>query len=201
VIPLDRWDPDALAAEWTAAAPFPHLVFDSFLEEAAFRVLHEAALGEPLFHQGDEIYQHRGGWEPPGAPLLRAFGEDLARKPLLDLLGRITGRRATQVSLRAYRYDRGDYLLPHTDFRPGEERVLAFAYYLAAVGGVPLRGGALELFDCAVDGSSLTGATSAKLIEPKANRLALFEVSGRALHQVREVQRGQRLSLAGWFLA
>jgi len=36
-------------------------------------------------------------------------------------------------------------------------------------------------------------------IEPRPNRLVVFEVSEASLHQVREVIGGLRISLAGWF--
>ena len=39
----------------------------------------------------------------------------------------------------------------------------------------------------------------AELVEPRPNRLVVFEVSELSLHQVREVMSGLRLSLAGWF--
>jgi len=40
---------------------------------------------------------------------------------------------------------------------------------------------------------------SARVIEPRANRLVVFDVSDGSLHQVREVVSGLRISLAGWF--
>jgi len=42
---------------------------------------------------------------------------------------------------------------------------------------------------------------SARLIEPRPNRLVVFDVSDVSLHQVREVVGGLRISLAGWFYA
>jgi Rps23 Pro-64 3,4-dihydroxylase Tpa1-like proline 4-hydroxylase len=66
-----------------------------------------------------------------------------------------------------------------------------------------VRGGALELFDCAANAVSATrGVASARKagrIAPRPGRLVLFAVSPTALHQVREVTRGERCSLAGWF--
>jgi len=38
-----------------------------------------------------------------------------------------------------------------------------------------------------------------KCIEPRANRLVLFEVGPAAVHQVRGVTAGARVSLSGWF--
>ena len=63
----------------------------------------------------------------------------------------------------------------------------------------PPSGGELELFACHAERDELVSTESARLIEPAANRLVVFEVSVRSLHQVREVLAGLRISLAGWF--
>jgi Rps23 Pro-64 3,4-dihydroxylase Tpa1-like proline 4-hydroxylase len=68
--------------------------------------------------------------------------------------------------------------------------LLAFAYYLPTP--APPEGGELELF---------RGFESARVIEPRPNRLVVFDVGDGTLHQVREVLAGLRLSLAGWFYA
>jgi Rps23 Pro-64 3,4-dihydroxylase Tpa1-like proline 4-hydroxylase len=115
--------------------------------------------------------------------LSASFGDALAAP-----LARITGKPVTRAELCAYAYRPGHYLLPHTDHQDGLARLLAFAYYLPTP--TPPDGGELELF---------CGLASAKLIEPRANRLVVFDVGDRTLHQVREVLAGLRLSLAGWF--
>ena len=50
-------------------------------------------------------------------------------------------------------------------------------------------------------GDELISARPAHRVEPRANRLVLFDVTNASLHQVREVLAGNRVSLAGWFLA
>ncbi|MFN0247914.1 MAG: 2OG-Fe(II) oxygenase [Kofleriaceae bacterium] len=62
-----------------------------------------------------------------------------------------------------------------------------------------LVGGELELYRCRVTNGELADIESAKLIEARANRIAIFDVSDISLHQVREVLGGLRLSLSGWF--
>ncbi len=76
-------------------------------------------------------------------------------------------------------------------------RALAYAWYLSSP--EPPVGGELELYRCEHDGLALTVTEPARLIEPVANRLAVFDVSDVSLHQVREVLAGLRISLAGWF--
>ena len=201
MISFEGFDIEELSAGWTRALPFPHLILDELLPADAFAALQRAAREEALVPQGDEIYQHHGSSEPPSHELLRGFQGTLESPPFLELLKGLTGAAPSRVSMRTYRYDRGDYLLPHTDWRPGEERLLAFAYYLGNIGAEPLRGGELDLYDCTLEGESIVRTRLAKSIEPRPNRLALFSVSARALHRVREVVRGQRLSLAGWFVA
>jgi len=200
MIPLERWDLERLARDWSRARPFPHLILDGLLEASDYAALKAAAAAEPLWLLSDEIYQHSGSADPPRAPLLRAFQDALGAAPLRDALRAITGVVSRAVSLRVYRYDEGDYLLPHTDWRPGEERVLAFAYYLGDC-GADFSGGELSLYDCTLVDGEISRAREARLIKPRENRFALFTASGRALHRVREVSRGSRLSLAGWFLA
>ena len=73
----------------------------------------------------------------------------------------------------------------------------AYAYYLPSP-ETP-EGGELELFRCVFDEGKLIATESVRLIEPRPNRLVVFEVSDRSLHQVREVLAGLRPSLAGWF--
>jgi Rps23 Pro-64 3,4-dihydroxylase Tpa1-like proline 4-hydroxylase len=55
------------------------------------------------------------------------------------------------------------------------------------------------MVDAASTPRGVTTARKAGRIAPAAGRLVLFAVSPTALHQVREVTRGERCSLAGWF--
>jgi Rps23 Pro-64 3,4-dihydroxylase Tpa1-like proline 4-hydroxylase len=99
--------------------------------------------------------------------------------------------------MRAYAYRVGHYLLPHCDHQDGLGRELAYAYYLPSP--EPPSGGELEMFACRAEHGELVATDSAELFEPVPNRLIVFEVSSRSLHQVREVLAGLRISLAGWF--
>jgi Rps23 Pro-64 3,4-dihydroxylase Tpa1-like proline 4-hydroxylase len=81
----------------------------------------------------------------------------------------------------------------------GVGRQLAYAYY--APSPDPPQDGALELYRCDLEEGEIVHAESARIIEPRANRMAIFDVSDASLHQVREVLGGLRVSLAGWFYA
>lgn len=183
-----------LAARWRAANPFPHLIFDDFAPDpdALLALLEE----EPVEPYTADLYAFEASAPEPRSPELRELRAGFAAA-LAAPLSRLTGRTLTRVDMRAYAYRPGHYLLPHTDHRDGLGRVLAYAYYLPSP--EPPDGGELELFACTAEGGELTGARSATVIEPRPNRLVVFEVSDTSLHQVREVLAGLRLSLAGWF--
>ena len=196
------WDLGHLRAQWLAARPFPHLVLDGLLPAGELPALVTAFAAEPMILQADEHFCFRGGAEPPQEPRLRALALSLQAPELLAAVSAISGREVCAAHVRAYAYARGCYLLPHSDCRPHEDRVVAFAWYLAQQ--VPLRGGALELFDCELEEGETPAARTAvpaMRIEPRVNRLVLFDVAPAGLHQVCEVTQGERLSLAGWFTA
>ena len=180
--------------EWRAATPFPHLVIDdaSLDPEALLSLLEEEAVAR---YEGDLFAFEASTPEPRSAELRRVRDEFAAA--LAAPLSRITGKPVSRVDMRAYAYRPGHYLLPHTDHQDGLARRLAYAYYLPSPDEP--AGGELELFACEVSAGEITATTSATLIEPRGNRLAVFDVSDVSLHQVREVLDGLRISIAGWF--
>jgi len=189
-------DEDRLARTWRAALPFPHLVFDDFAPAAALPEL-LAILEEELVerYEGD-IFAFDASAPEPATAELRALRESFAAV-LAPPLSRIAGRRLRRADMRAYAYRPGHYLLPHSDHQQDLGRAVAYAYYLPSPD--PPSGGELELFACRSEGDELVSTDSARMIEPAPNRLVVFEVSTRSLHQVREVLDGLRISLAGWF--
>ena len=190
-------DEDALARAWRSAQPFPHVVIDDFAPAAALPGLLALLDDEGVAAYEGDLFAFDATAPAPTTGELRelrdAFGAALAGP-----LSRITGKPVARADLRAYAYRVGHYLLPHSDHQDGLARALAFAYYLPSP--EPPRGGELELYRCGVGADGELGSTeSACVIEPRANRLVVFDVSDVSLHQVREVLGGLRLSLAGWF--
>lgn len=189
-------DEVAAAAAWRSARPFPHLVLDDVLADDAlaelFAVLDEEAV-EP--YQGD-IFRFEATAPDPATAEFRAVRDAFARA-FAPVLSRVTGKQVSRVDMRAYAYRPGHYLLPHTDHRDGLSRALAYAYYLPSPEAP--RGGELELYACRVEAGEIVTTDSAKIIEPRGNRMVVFDVSDVSLHQVREVLAGLRISLAGWF--
>ena len=189
-------DEHGLAEAWRAAQPFPHLVFDDVVAAEAFPELFAILEEEPVDRYEGDIFAFEATAPEPRteefSSLRDAFGRALAPP-----LSRITAKRLGRADMRAYAYRAGHYLLPHSDHQEGLGRALAFAYYLPSP--EPPEGGELELFRCRIAHGELVSTETARLIEPRPNRLVVFDVSDVSLHQVREVLGGLRISLAGWF--
>lgn len=168
-----------------AAEPFPHRIVDDALDSQALDEVFAALDDEPAERYETDIYAFEATPQAPSTDAWRAL-----RDGWLARCERWLWKPVARADLRGYAYRAGSYLLPHTDWQEELGRVIAYAYYLPTP--EPFEGGELELF---------RGFESAKVIEPRPNRLVLFEVSQTSLHQVREVMSGTRLSLAGWFYA
>jgi Rps23 Pro-64 3,4-dihydroxylase Tpa1-like proline 4-hydroxylase len=164
---------------WQARSPFPYAVVDDVCDEpdALMAILEE----ENVAPYEADLFRFEATAPEPRSDELRALRDQLGAQ-LAPVLARVSGLPVRRCDMRAFAYRPGHFLLPHTD-RQGE-RLIAYAYYLPTP--EPPSGGELELFPGVV-------------IEPRPNRIALFEVSDHSLHQVREVLSGLRLSLAGWF--
>lgn len=189
-------DEPALAQAWRSATPFPHLIIDDFVPVDELDDLMAVLDEEPVHTYVADLYVFDATAPQATTEALRALRDRFAER-LAPALSRITGKAVQRIDLRAYAYRVGHYLLPHADHQDGLERRLAFAYYLPSP--TPPVGGELELYRCTLAGDELTAIESARMIEPRANRLVVFDVSDVSLHQVREVLDGLRLSLAGWF--
>jgi Rps23 Pro-64 3,4-dihydroxylase Tpa1-like proline 4-hydroxylase len=187
---------DELATRWRAAAPFPFLVFDEFLAPEALPELFAILDEEPVERYEADIFAFDASASEPATEAFRRLRDAFAAT-LAPPLSRATGKRLGRADMRAYAYRVGNYLLPHSDHQEGVERALAYAYYLPSP--EPPEGGELELFRCRSENGELVSIETARLIEPRANRLVVFDVSDVSLHQVCEVLRGLRISLSGWF--
>jgi Rps23 Pro-64 3,4-dihydroxylase Tpa1-like proline 4-hydroxylase len=189
-------DEDQLARAWRAARPFPHLVIDDFVPAATLPELLAILEDEPVERYEGDIFAFDASAPEPTTPAFRALRDSFA-SVLIPPLSRITGRPLGRADMRAYAYRPGHHLLPHSDHQEELGRAVAYAYYLPSP--VPPTGGELEMFACRAEHGELISTESARLIEPAPNRVVVFEVSARSLHQVREVLDGLRISLAGWF--
>lgn len=184
------------AEQWCEASPFPHLVLDDVIPEDAIPELLAILDEEPVELLHGDIFTFEASRPEPRTDGLRRLSESFAAT-FAPLLARVTGKPVSRVDMRAYAYRPGHYLLPHSDHQHGVGRALAYAYYVPSPD--PPQGGELELFEVAIAGGEVVRTESARIIEPRPNRLVVFDVSDVSLHQVREVLAGLRVSLAGWF--
>ncbi len=188
-------DEDALRRAWRDASPFPHLVLDDFVPAEALDPLLEVLDEEPLEPYAADIYTFEASRPEPRTPGVATIRDSFA-EAVAPRLSRITGRSVRRADMRVYAYEAGHYLLPHSDHQDGVGRALAYALYLPSPNAP--TGGELELFRCELAAGELVRAESAALVEPRPNRLVVFEVGDASLHQVREVLSGVRISLSGW---
>ena len=193
-----RWDTAALATAWAAAEPFPHVIVDDVFTAATLTALRAALSREPHWPERSEVVDGMASAPAFTQPALRTFAAALSAPASLAAVGAVTGKTVTRAEVRSYVYPPGGYLLPHTDHRGDIGRQVAFAAYVHDDG--TCGGGELELYACTMDGDEITATRATVCIPPRANRLVLFDVSARSLHQIREVTSGARIAMAGWFL-
>jgi Rps23 Pro-64 3,4-dihydroxylase Tpa1-like proline 4-hydroxylase len=191
------WQDEArLATAWRAAEPFPHLVFDGVVADDDLAALLEILEDEPVDRYEGDLFAFEASAPVPATEAMAQLRDSFA-SVLAPPLARITGKAVRRADMRAYAYRVGHYLLPHADHQDGLGRALAFAYYLPSP--EPPEGGELELFRCQLEDGALISTVPDRRIEPRGNRLVIFDVSDVSLHQVCEVLSGLRISLAGWF--
>jgi hypothetical protein len=198
VIEFGRWDLAALAEKWRRGAPFPHVTVDDLVAPDSLTTLSQAISEEPHWPGRGEIYDFMWSAQNLQHPTLQRFQQALAAPAALEAVRAITGKPVGTVEMRSYVYLKGSYLLPHSDCQTRLGRLVAYAFYVYTQS---CKGGELELFDVALEDGHPVSTRPAAVIEPRPNRLVLFNVSPATLHQVREILDGARLSLSGWFYA
>lgn len=196
-IDVGRFDVAGLAEAWRGAAPFPHVVIDGVVGEAGRELLMAAFGDEPASVIRDEIFEMTASAVRVEEAAFRAFHEALESPEVLAFVGAIAGKRLRRADMRAFGYEPGQYLLPHTDHQESFGRAVAYAFYVDV--SPDLEGGELTLYACDLEGREIVATRAAANIAPRSDRIVLFEVSDASLHEVREVTCGLRLSLAGWF--
>jgi len=202
-------DPDALAADYAAADPFPHIVIDNFLDESV-----AAAVADELeetdmrsWSNDDHPDQVNKYWMPDlnrlqasTAGALRYFNSPAA----LGFFSRLTGigpliADDSYLGGGVHASGPGGRLSVHADFNihpeTGTYRRLNALLFLNRDWN-PQWNGQLELYD-----ESLTSPVQA--VDPLFNRLVVFTVTDRAFHGVPKAitcpPDRRRLSLALYY--
>jgi Rps23 Pro-64 3,4-dihydroxylase Tpa1-like proline 4-hydroxylase len=184
---LER-DLPTLAGRYRTAAPFPHLVLDDLLPaEVAERAAQEhASLPDEVWRAYVHLNERKYAHNDPRAwgPTLRAVTEQLNDPPFLRLLERLTGidHLLPDPDLDGaglHRSGRGGFLNVHADFTahhrdPTLRRRVNLLLFLNP-GWQPAWGGALELWS-----RDMTACVAS--IEPRANRIVVFNTDETAFH-------------------
>src|SRR5690606_35381409 len=108
--------------------PFPHVVIDGFTAEHARAALLGALEDEPASVIRDEIFEMTASAVNVEDARLRRFHAALGSAEVLGAIEALSGRRVTRADLRAFAYEPGHYLLPHTDHQEGIGRAVAYAF-------------------------------------------------------------------------
>lgn len=196
---LGPWaaEPSALAAEFAAAAPVPHVVIDSFFTEPFARQLRDAfpASDAPLWHvYANPLERKRACSDTARMPAaLREAVTALCGPWIVDAVRRITGLLPGD-GLQAdpfchggglHSSGAGDKLDLHLDYsihpRSGLERRFNLIVYLTAADWRDEYGGALELWGASPADASVPGARGACIV-PAFNRAVLFSTTAPSFH-------------------
>ena len=201
-------DPAALAPRFAAAAPFPHVVLDGFLEE---RAAHEVAAAFPVEPDATwtaRHHLHSRKWTLSDIdrlpwPVVHAFAA-LHRSDWIDWLERLTGIRPLHADPDLYGGGMhvstpGSFLDVHADFTQHpvmkERRALNILLYLSP-DWEPAWGGHLELW-----GHDMRRCV--RSIAPRFNRAVIFATSATSFHGHPTPMAGaptaRRCSLAGYY--
>lgn len=164
-------------------APFSHIVIDEFLSEDEFLMLIDALTKEEYVPKKSDLFQLKQTNELAEKDSLAPI-----KKRLLDL----NLPKTTNINCSGTLYEDTDYLLCHDDQL--DDRKFAFILYLTSLSAS--QGGSLRLFAS----KNNIPVKIAKEIQPKENRLVIFQVSTTSFHDVKEVISAQRLALGGWYV-
>jgi Rps23 Pro-64 3,4-dihydroxylase Tpa1-like proline 4-hydroxylase len=188
-----------IKAAWRWARPVPYVVLDNLLDEESRRDLVAGFFDETAQELHTESYSVLASPSPPQQPALRALHDGFAATETLAAVSALTGEDVVRIRSRAFVFQPGHFLLPHPSQEPAGRRAVAFAYCIDA--SMDLEGGDVWVYER----SEINPADPFVETEPhtvvaaRSNRLLLAAVSEDSIHEVREVVRGCRLSLTGWF--
>lgn len=169
--------------------PFPHYVFTNFLASKKYSSLKRAVLNLKYTRFDSDLfsfYQSKNLLISKNKHIMQ-FCNTLLSQDLEVLFNK---KLNGVVDVSAFIYKQSDYLLPHDDLitEADKKRKLAYIFYFSTL--KKSQGGSLDLF---------SKNKVVKSMSPKENTLIVFDVSRHSFHQVSEVFKGKRVSLAGWF--
>lgn len=180
--------------EFIANTPFKNVIIDDFFNKEYLLRLKKELEKEKYYRESHDLYEflRTVDFRNLDNKIIKEFRELIFSKEFINIIQEISQIELKNniIELHSLRLQNGDYLLCHDDMV--QKRKIAFIIYLSEVE----TGGELELF-----GSNNGNPNEiVKKIKPKFNRFAMFEVSNKSFHQIKEVEgKLERLSISGWF--
>ncbi len=184
-------DTKKLAKTFTKGKPFPYIVMDNFFDEKTLNRVRNALTREHYDLKESDLFTFLQSRDLNGAKdkAVKGFVDYLKSESFIQYIGGLTGTKLKKgkISVHSTVYTNTHYLLCHDDEL--DTRKIALMIYLTDM--KPKDGGSLRLF-------SKNGMV--KSVTPKFNRLALFKISDKSLHDVEEVYTDAiRLTLGWWY--
>lgn len=196
---------DVASGAEIVAEVYPLVLLPDFVREfgdlsAQITVSKGEALGLPYREKRNDLYRFSQTGDLSGTTVSNSSVKVVQLKNLFTseafvafverLVGRPLSRRT--IDLSSQRYSAGDYLLPHDDRL--DSRRVALVYYVVG----PEQGGSLDFFPTDWRATPTARLGRQSYFPRISNCLALFPVSMSSHHQVAQVVKGLRVSVAGW---
>ncbi len=194
---ITHTNPEKVTESFQSQKPYPYIQIENFLEPEIFAGVKQAVTTLEFYPKSSDLFDfyQTNDLVSITEPTLTAFTEYLYSEDFVAYMETLTGTKlSTKADLFVSIYQDTNYLLPHDD-KIGTRKI-AFLIYLEDF--TKEEGGALEIWD------NKDGVPT-KIVDtiiPKANSLALFEVSEKSFHAVEEVVVDkQRIAITGWYHA
>ena len=184
-----------LTKEFLTNNPFAHLELREFLEPLVAKKLSNELQKEKFKHKDSDLFKFSQTQDLAAAQ--NGFIQDFHsfwQSDVREFIQAITQTELKTIDMSGFIYESGDYLLAHDDKLEG--RKIAYILNLSE-NFKEADGGQLDLFETKEEHP----IRIVKSIPPTFNTLTIFKVLPTSFHQVREITKKKRLSIAGWFHA
>ncbi|KAI5188767.1 prolyl 3-hydroxylase /prolyl 3,4-dihydroxylase [Nematocida minor] len=199
-----------------STTPFYHRVVDGFLPQEVLSSVLEMYKESEFYEKHSDLFHFYQTNELKNEKRYQPFLNMVKNEMKKDLQNINKEVHSPEMDLFASFYAPGHFLLPHDDCV--SQRVLAFSFYLnstedensaansSASPSEALQSAAENKENsetcCKKNGKLVLyaqdGKTVAKRIATAANRLVIFEVSGKSYHEVEMMTAGRRSAFTGW---
>ncbi len=175
--------------------PFPYVVIKNFLPQVYAKDVLAALQCEPMQKKDSDLFRFSQTKDIDGtkSKVLQDMFNKFSASEFVAWVSKMMKTKLNGVvDMSGFVYHDGDYLLCHDDRL--DSRRIAYVYNLSER-FARKNGGSLDLMNT----SNGHPTKVVKRIMPTFNTLTMFSVSKKSFHQVAEVIKNDRWSLAGWF--